>query len=85
MAADNLYREMDIEQGAYGQNIAAGVEANNVSAVITELFYNGEVGYYDNLYAPDPTDPDAKDQLPRVGSLLPDGLGEHHRGRLRHC
>jgi hypothetical protein len=63
MAADNLYREMDIEQGAYGQNIAAGVEANNVSAVITELFYNGEVGYYDNLYAPDPTDPDAKDPV----------------------
>jgi len=53
--------EMDIDQGAYGQNIAAGVEANNVSAVITELFYNGEVSFYDDLYAPDPTDPHAKD------------------------
>jgi hypothetical protein len=39
-----------VDNGGYGQNIAAGVEANNVSAVITELFYNGEVGYYDNLY-----------------------------------
>jgi len=41
---------MDVDGGNYGQNIAAGVEANNVSAVITELFYNGEVGYYTNLY-----------------------------------
>jgi len=55
--------EMDIDQGAYGQNIAAGVKADNVSAVITELFYNGEVGYYDDLYAPDPTDKDAKDPV----------------------
>jgi uncharacterized protein YkwD len=41
---------MNVNGGGYGQNIAAGVEANNVSAVITELFYNGEVGYYNNLY-----------------------------------
>jgi hypothetical protein len=41
---------MDVNGGGYGQNIAAGVEANNVSAVITELFYNGEVGYFNNLY-----------------------------------
>ncbi|TKA64892.1 hypothetical protein B0A55_10926, partial [Friedmanniomyces simplex] len=36
--------------GGYGQNIAAGVEANNISAIITDLFYNGEVGWYDGLY-----------------------------------
>ena len=39
-----------MDGGGYGQNIAAGVEANNVSAVITDLFYNGEVGYYANQY-----------------------------------
>jgi len=36
--------------GGYGQNIAAGVKPDNVSAVITDLFYNGEVNYYNNLY-----------------------------------
>ena len=36
--------------GGYGQNIAAGVKPNNISAVITELFYNGEVGWYNGLY-----------------------------------
>lgn len=40
----------DVDGGEYGQNIAAGVKADNVSAVITELFYNGEVSFYDNLY-----------------------------------
>jgi len=33
-----------------GQNIAAGVEADNITAIITNLFYNGEVGWYDGLY-----------------------------------
>jgi hypothetical protein len=36
--------------GGYGQNIAAGVEADNITAIITNLFYNGEVGWYDGLY-----------------------------------
>jgi len=36
--------------GGYGQNIAAGLAADNITAIITELFYNGEVGYYTNLY-----------------------------------
>ena len=36
--------------GGYGQNIAAGVEPNNISAIITNLFYNGEVSNYDGLY-----------------------------------
>lgn len=39
-----------MDGGGYGQNIAAGVEGSNVSAVITDLFYNGEVGYYDGMY-----------------------------------
>lgn len=30
----------------YGQNIAAGVEGGNVSAVISDLFYNGEFDLY---------------------------------------
>ncbi|KAI5240763.1 hypothetical protein E4T43_05846 [Aureobasidium subglaciale] len=51
IAATCVYaHSMNVDGGGYGQNIAAGVEANNVSAVITELFYNGEVGYYTNLY-----------------------------------
>nr|POF17733.1 putative pathogenesis-related protein [Quercus suber] len=32
--------------GGYGQNIAAGVEPANISAIITDLFYNGEVGWF---------------------------------------
>lgn len=36
--------------GGYGQNIAAGVDSTNISAVITDLFYNGEVNYFDGLY-----------------------------------
>ncbi|QIX01835.1 hypothetical protein AMS68_007352 [Peltaster fructicola] len=36
--------------GGYGQNIAAGAPASNISAVITEGFYNGEVGWYSTLY-----------------------------------
>ena len=35
-----------MDGGGYGQNIAAGVKADNVSAVITELFYNGEERAY---------------------------------------
>lgn len=37
-----------MDGGGYGQNIAAGVESSNISAVITELFYNAEErAYYD--------------------------------------
>lgn len=51
IAATCVYaHSMDVNGGGYGQNIAAGVEANNISAVITELFYNGEVNYFDGLY-----------------------------------
>ncbi|KAK0936476.1 hypothetical protein LTR29_011954 [Friedmanniomyces endolithicus] len=39
-----------VNGGGYGQNIAAGVDAANISAIITDLFYNGEVGWYSDLY-----------------------------------
>lgn len=39
-----------MDGGGYGQNIAAGVEPSNISAIITDLFYNGEVSNYDGLY-----------------------------------
>lgn len=42
--ANSRFRTMD--GGGYGQNIAAGVKSDNVSAVITELFYNGEERAY---------------------------------------
>ncbi|KAK6425377.1 hypothetical protein LTR95_016272 [Oleoguttula sp. CCFEE 5521] len=41
---------VDMDNGGYGQNIAAGVKGDDVTSVITDLFYNGEVGYYNNLY-----------------------------------
>ena len=43
-----------MDGGGYGQNIAAGVEAANVSAIITNLFYNGEIGAYGNMYGGEP-------------------------------
>lgn len=45
-----------MDGGGYGQNIAAGVKADNVSAVITELFYNGEVGLYEGQYGKESPD-----------------------------
>ncbi|EME47364.1 hypothetical protein DOTSEDRAFT_69335 [Dothistroma septosporum NZE10] len=42
--------------GGYGQNIAAGVDAANISAIITDLFYNGEEPYFADQYGKD--DPD---------------------------
>lgn len=36
--------------GGYGQNIAAGVQADNISAVITELFYNNEIVNFPKPY-----------------------------------
>jgi len=40
----------DVNGGGYGQNIAAGVSSDNISSVITDLFYNGEVNYFNNQY-----------------------------------
>ena len=56
----------DVDGGKYGQNIAAGVEANNVSAVITELFYNGEVAFYDDLYVDLPAGTKQTDKIAQV-------------------
>jgi len=43
--------------GGYGQNIAAGVAGDNITAVITDLFYNGEVNYFNGKYGEaSPTD-----------------------------
>jgi len=36
--------------GGYGQNIAAGAPADNITSIITELFYNGEIGNFAGLY-----------------------------------
>jgi hypothetical protein len=36
--------------GGYGQNIAAGCPANNVTSIITELFYNNEAPNFVSLY-----------------------------------
>jgi hypothetical protein len=36
--------------GGYGQNIAAGAPADNVTSVISDLFYNGEIGNYAGMY-----------------------------------
>ncbi|KAL1305242.1 hypothetical protein AAFC00_002157 [Neodothiora populina] len=38
--------DVNTDGGGYGQNIAAGVTPDKISAVITDLFYNGEVNYY---------------------------------------
>jgi len=47
---------VDYNGGGYGQNIAAGVHPSNISAVITELFYNGEVGWFKGLYGQEQPD-----------------------------
>ena len=39
-----------IDGGGYGQNIAAGAPATNISSVITDTFYNGEINWFDGLY-----------------------------------
>lgn len=36
--------------GGYGQNIAAGAPADNITSVISDLFYNGEINNYNGLY-----------------------------------
>ncbi|EME85351.1 uncharacterized protein MYCFIDRAFT_210209 [Pseudocercospora fijiensis CIRAD86] len=45
-----------VNGGGYGQNIAAGVEPANVSAIITDLFYNGEEPYFASQYGKDNPD-----------------------------
>ena len=49
-ASCNYAHNVNQDGGGYGQNIAAGIQASNISAIITELFYNGEVGWFSGLY-----------------------------------
>lgn len=48
-----------MDGGGYGQNIAAGVPYQNISAVITDMWYNSEVAAYANQYGK--SDPDMAD------------------------
>lgn len=43
-------KNRDTDGGGYGQNIAAGAPADNVTSVISDLFYNGECGNFQHLY-----------------------------------
>ncbi|KAL1969334.1 hypothetical protein VTN77DRAFT_9526 [Rasamsonia byssochlamydoides] len=40
----------DINGGGYGQNIGYGIPADNIGAMITNLMYNDEFGYFEGLY-----------------------------------
>ncbi|KIV99947.1 uncharacterized protein PV09_08464 [Verruconis gallopava] len=42
--------DVSVDGGGFGQNIAAGAPASNISSVITDLFYNNEVGNFAGLY-----------------------------------
>jgi len=54
VAASCVYaHNTDIGGIPQGQNIAAGVDADSVDRIITNMFYNGEVGYYANYYGMD--------------------------------
>lgn len=46
----NFEHNMDVDGGGYGQNLAAGVPAENISSVISDLFYNGEAPYFASYY-----------------------------------
>lgn len=48
----------EMDGGNFGQNIAAGVSADNISAVITDLFYNGEEPLFTPQYGRDDPDMD---------------------------
>jgi hypothetical protein len=45
-----LISSSDTDGGGYGQNIAAGAPANNITAVITELDYNDEMPLFAGSY-----------------------------------
>jgi hypothetical protein len=46
----NYAHNVDVNGGGYGQNIAAGVQPANIATIITDMFYNGEVGYFADQY-----------------------------------
>ncbi|KAJ5204400.1 uncharacterized protein N7498_005279 [Penicillium cinerascens] len=44
------HHDTSIDGGGYGQNIGYGVEANEIGVMITNLMYNGEIGYFPTPY-----------------------------------
>lgn len=42
--------KVDVNGGGYGQNIAAGPHSADVGEVLTGMFYNGEMCFYEDLY-----------------------------------
>ncbi|KAL4754915.1 hypothetical protein BDW72DRAFT_164645 [Aspergillus terricola var. indicus] len=42
--------DTSINGGGYGQNIGYGTSADEVAVMISNLMYNDEMGYYENLY-----------------------------------
>ncbi|KAI9716910.1 MAG: hypothetical protein M1812_005059 [Candelaria pacifica] len=52
----NYAHNTEMDGGGYGQNIAAGIETDNVHQIITNLFYNGEFDYYGNMWGQDNPD-----------------------------
>lgn len=41
---------VEMDGGGYGQNIAAGAPPENISSILTEHFYNNEMGFFQPFY-----------------------------------
>ncbi|KAL4873719.1 CAP domain-containing protein [Aspergillus spectabilis] len=51
LAARCVYQhDTSINGGGYGQNIGYGTSSDDVAVMISNLMYNDEVGYFENLY-----------------------------------
>ncbi|RDW76647.1 CAP domain-containing protein [Aspergillus mulundensis] len=51
LAARCVYEhDTSINGGGYGQNIGYGTSSDEVAVMISNLMYNDEMGYYENLY-----------------------------------
>ncbi|KAL5342351.1 CAP domain-containing protein [Aspergillus crustosus] len=51
LAARCVYQhDTSINGGGYGQNIGYGTPSDDVAVMISNLMYNDEVGYFENLY-----------------------------------
>ncbi|KAJ5902133.1 hypothetical protein N7495_002661 [Penicillium taxi] len=56
LAAKCVYEhDTSIDGGGYGQNIGYGKTASQVGEMITNMMYNGEIGYYPGYGASDPS------------------------------
>ncbi|KAF1810068.1 PR-1-like protein, partial [Eremomyces bilateralis CBS 781.70] len=42
--------DVEMDGGGYGQNIAAGAEETNITAILTEIFYNHEMMNFEKWY-----------------------------------